>query len=453
MMRKTGFHLAFILHSFANQVPIYAYLTSMDSSEREYIARCKRQIEEKFHFGNGHGELRQRDFEYLADSIEEKSGITLSLSTLKRLWKNDYDKTPHPSTLQALVSLLGYKDWHEYKLRNTNFPDTPVTIPPPKRRMHFNPWVLVPIILVTAVLFWLIAFRSKPAHNKPIIKGPVTLTCNKTVSQGVPNTVIFNYDLSNVEADSFFFQQSWNPDDRVKLDPKQHVYTSIYYYPGFHRAKLIANDSILKRFFVHITTDGWFPIARYNDNNDGPVYLNKAVAVKDGVLHITPEDLTAIGMDLNKKHLVSYFNVRPFDAHSDNFEFDTRFKSDPVENINCAGFELTIMTEEHIYMVRLVNKGCEREAVVKMGEVAHGGVNNDLSAFGRDLQQWQNLKIKVVNKVATIYLDEKPVHTITYKKDFGKIVGLVYHFSGSGAIDHARLTNGDNKIIYSDEFD
>jgi hypothetical protein len=42
----------------------------MDRSEREYMTRCKRQIEEKFHFGNGHGELRQRDFEFLADNIE-----------------------------------------------------------------------------------------------------------------------------------------------------------------------------------------------------------------------------------------------------------------------------------------------------------------------------------------------------------------------------------------------
>ena len=91
----------------------------MDRTDQEYIARCKQLIGEKFHFGNGHGEVRQRDLEYLADSIEEKSGIKLSLSTLKRLWKKDYDSTPHPSTLQALVSILGYKDWQEFKLKET----------------------------------------------------------------------------------------------------------------------------------------------------------------------------------------------------------------------------------------------------------------------------------------------------------------------------------------------
>ena len=64
----------------------------MDRSERDYIAICKRLIEEKLQFGKEQGEVRQRDFEYLAETIEERSGIRLSLSTLKRLWKSDYDK-------------------------------------------------------------------------------------------------------------------------------------------------------------------------------------------------------------------------------------------------------------------------------------------------------------------------------------------------------------------------
>src|SRR4029450_6001906 len=99
----------------------------MNHSEREYINLCKQLIEEKFHFENDAGTLRQRDLEYLADAIEERSGIKLSLSTLKRVWKKDYDQTPHPSTLQALVSVLGYKDWQEFKLQGTPISATPVS--------------------------------------------------------------------------------------------------------------------------------------------------------------------------------------------------------------------------------------------------------------------------------------------------------------------------------------
>jgi hypothetical protein len=100
-----------------------------------------------------------------------------------------------------------------------------------------------------------------------------------------------------------------------------------------------------------------------------------------------------------------------------------------------------------------MGKGCERDIAVKMGEVFHDGIHKDLSVFGRNLYQWQRLQIKVADKKATIYLDEQPVYSITYKNDFGKVVGLVYNFSGTGAVDYVRLQNGENKVVYADEFE
>jgi hypothetical protein len=200
----------------------------MNHSEREYIALCKQLIEEKFHFENDKGALRQRDLEYLADSIEETSGIKLSLSTLKRLWKKDYDQTPHPSTLEALISVLGYKSWQEFKLQQAL--TSPASFPAEKKKNNqpITRWMIFPVVAVLAIIFWLIAFRSGQ-RVKPnlVVKGPVTFTGNKTVSQGVPNTIIFNYDLRNVEADSFFFQQSWNDKEKVRIDPKGHYYSNI----------------------------------------------------------------------------------------------------------------------------------------------------------------------------------------------------------------------------------
>src|SRR4029078_158709 len=142
-----------------------------------------------------------------------------------------------------------------------------------KHAPSFGRWIAVTAVVAILVLFWLIAFRpGRQDKRKPVIKGTVTFTGNKTVSQGVPNTVVFNYDLSNVIADSFFFQQAWNNQEKVKIDPKEHYYSNIYYYPRFHKAKLIANDSIIKRFRVHITTNGWLPLVRYSITDDRPIY-------------------------------------------------------------------------------------------------------------------------------------------------------------------------------------
>ncbi len=439
----------------------------MNYSEKEYIALCKRLIEEKFQFvpgdltkepigpseRNGNGPLRQRDLEYLADSIEEKSGVKLSLSTLKRLWKKDYDQTPHPATLDALASILEYKNWQDFKLRLAPAPEPSIPVQAKKKKRVIAPWTILAVVLTVAVLFWLIAFRSGK-EDKPIIKGPVSFTGNKTVSQGVPSTVIFNYDVSNVTADSFFFQQSWNNLEKVRIDPKGHSYSNIYYYPGFHRAKLIANDSIIKQFRVHVTTDGWLPLLRYSSmDDDKPIYVKKSKPVADGTLHINRDDLIASNVNVDKEYVLSYFNIRDFEnTSSDNFSIDTKIICDSSNTIPCPGFELVIMCEEHIFFVRMMGKGCERNIAVKMGEVLLQGVSTDLSAFGRDLYKWQHLQVKVADKKATIYMDEQSVYTINFKKDFGKIVGLSCHFGGTGAIDFVRLKDGEGRMVYEEEF-
>jgi hypothetical protein len=425
----------------------------MNHSEKEYIALSKHLIEEKFQLQNVGGTLRQRDLEYLADSIEEKSGIKLSLSTLKRLWKKDYDQTPHPSTLQALVSVLGYKDWQDFKFRESST-IAPLTANSKKHNLLLRPWLILLVLLGSATLVWLIAFRPRKVGKiKPIVKGAVLFTGNKTVSQGVPNTVIFNYDVSNVEADSFFFQQAWNDMEKVRIDPRGHYYSNIYYYPGFHKAKLIANDSIIKRFRVHITTNGWMPLVRRTFTDNAPVYV-KIKPVTDGTLHITRKDLASSNLDIDKDFLLSYFNVRDFEnTSSDNFLLDTRIKCDSANTIPCPAFQLTLICEENIFFVTLTGKGCERNIAIKMGEVNEDGTNNDLSAFGRNLYNWQKLRIQVAQKRATIYLDDQPVHTVTFQKEFGKLVGLVYNFEGTGAVDYVELKNGENKLVLDDEFD
>src|SRR5690242_1706341 len=425
----------------------------MNHAEGEYINQCKQLIEEKFHFQNEEGTLRQRDLEYLADNIEERSGIKLSLSTLKRLWKKNYDQTPHPSTLQALVSVLGYKDWQEFKL-NTNPISSTIALQKKTHATSFSRWIVVTAAAALAVLFWLIAFRTgKQDKLKPFIKGPVTFTGNKTVSQGVPSTIVFNYDVTNVIADSFFFQQAWNNMDKVRIDPKEHYHSNIYYYPGFHKAKLIANDSIIKRFRVHITTNGWLPLVRYAVTDNMPVYIKKNNPVIKGALHVTQGDLRASNVNMSKDFILTYYNVRDFEnTYSDNFSLDTKIVCDSSNN-PCPTFELVIICEEHIFFVDLTGKGCEHNIALKMGEVVQNGSNSDLSAFGRDLYSWQHLRVQVAHKQATIYLDEKPVHTITFKNDFGKIVGLSYSFAGTGAIDYLKLKNGEGKLVYADEFD
>jgi hypothetical protein len=429
----------------------------MAAADRDYIVLYRKLAEEKLMLGDGEGKLKQRDFEYLSTVIEEKSKIKLSISTLKRLWRDDFAQLPHPSTLDALVSVLDYSGWLDFKKAMNGRATPPVPSPvrlAKKRNAPASLYVIAGFVLITAGFFVLQAF------NKEDKKIPVKIpfTADKTVTSGVPNTVMFNYDFRNVEADSFFIQQSWNPRNKMAVDPNSHYFSAIYYEPGFHWARLIADDSIVTFASVHIKTDGWFPVAKYDLRDHIPLYLDKEKLVGNGVMQVTTSMLKTANVDLSKDIWVRLFNIRDFgNIDSDNFEIETSLKCDlPADSLGtvaCPLMELTIVTEEDVFYVPLTAKGCVSELQLQMGDNHQRGLDTNLSALGTNVYEWQNLRIVTKAKKSVIYLGQEPVHELSFTKNFGKIVGLIYTFSGPGSVDFIRIKNKANEIVYEDEFE
>lgn len=400
--------------------------------ERLYIAECIRQIAEKYQLAEIDHKWRQRDMEYLARLIEERSGVLLSLSTVKRLLRNDH-QIPQPATLNALVSVLGYSDWQQFKMSNSRSAGRSR----PKYIMKLA--IGASAIIGVAGLLIILSYSAGPDRSMVQINGDVTFMANKTVSRGVPNTVIFTYDLQHVSADSFFIQQSWNKLEKTPLDQEGGHFTSIYYYPGYHRAKLIANDSVLFKKPVHITTDGWLPLVRRNITDKVPVYINRRFEDHE-LLQVSSDDLTLSKIDQDQPFLLTWFNVRDFgNIHSDNFRVDTRLKVDSLRNDVCPFIRVMVRAEKDIFLIYLVEKGCENKAKVRAGEVEQNGRFNDLSALGVDVHDWQDLTLKVIDKHAVIMLGGRPVHEIDFQEDFGKVVGLSITFLGTGSVEYARV--------------
>lgn len=434
------------------------------SVDKEYIFLCRTLIEKKFMLGAGEGKLKQRELEYLGNLIEEKSRVRLSISTLKRLWRDELNQLPHPSTLDALVSLLEVKDWQEFKKLNTAKIDPKVglseqVIPKKSPAATRLPVIIIAgLIILTAAFFVIQGFNQKEKAGVTVSK-EILFTGDKTVTSGVPNTVMFHYDLTGVRADSFFIQQSWNPRDKVRIDPTKNYYSCIYYTPGFHWARIIANDSILKFVNVHIKSDGWLPLVKYDLREKKHMYLDAKAIKQNGIMHTANEVLYKANVDLSKEFYLRYYNIRDFDGiTSDNFDLETRVKCDPLildgrsSTIACPLIEIMIITEENVFFVPITSKGCVSELDLLMGEVYKSGKDNDLSSFGTEVYHWQLLQIKNENKKATIFLNGTPVHEVSYQKDFGKIKGIIYTFTGPGSVDFLRLKNVIGEVVYKDEF-
>ncbi|WP_276372591.1 hypothetical protein [Chryseolinea sp. H1M3-3] len=425
-------------------------------ADHDYIVLYRTLVEKKFLLGSGEGKLKQRELEYLGNLIEEKSKVRLSISTLKRIWRQEVQQLPHPSTLDALVSILDYKDWQDFKKQNLTNEKTSRNESKKKPDFPALPVLIFIGVAILAGSFFILQGFNKKAKGV-IISKAVQFSADKTIMFGVPNTVIFHYDLSGVKADSFFLQQSWNPKDKVPIDPGKNYYSAIYYTPGFHFARIMANDSILKFEKVHIQTKGWFPIVKYDFRDKRTLYLDTASIRQDGSLQITNASLQKANVDLSKDFYLRYYNIRDFDGvTSDNFDLETKLKCDKLSSISntvaCPLMEIMFITEENVFFMPLTSKGCVGELDLLMGEIYKSGQDNDLSAFGTEVYQWQTLRIKSENKKVSIFLNGNVIYELQYQKDFGKIKGLIYTFTGPGSVDFLRMKNTAGELIYEDEF-
>lgn len=415
-------------------------------AEHDYLRICKAKIAEQLQLGAETGQLRSRDFEYLATCIEENSGIKLSVSTLKRIWKKGYDKTPHPATLNGLVSILGYEDWQAFKLEMAEAETFTEAAPEVEESRNYMP-VVIPLLLCSVLFLVLFdrdtqsAFSRFISIKKPVrIEGEVLFTADKMESVGVPNSVIFNYDVSGIEADSFFIQQSWNPRNKVRIDPEKNHFSTIYYTPGFHFARLIANETIIKFQPVHIRSEGWLGTVKYDLRDPIPLYLPQKEILQDGVLSLQPESLEKLGVDLKRDFYVRYYQVKDFGgARLSDFRLQTKMRVDSLVNTVCPLMEIMLITEGDISYLQFTPKGCVANLEMKIGEQYRSSADADLSAFGTDVYGWQEIALEIKQKQAVVQLNDQEIYRIAYEQDFGKIVGIILTYKGAGAMEYLEL--------------
>ncbi len=425
----------------------------MTANEREYVNNCIQEIVARYfpEKASSKGAIGQRDLQYLIDLMDEKSGIRISLSTMKRLWKNQFNKMPHPSTLDALVSLLDYENWNAFRQeQGKGFSQEKTASVEPKKQSKN---VLVVLILGAAVLtFLLISLVTK--QRELVLPENVSFSSNKTVTHNVPNSVIFSYDLKGVVADSFFIQRSWNPNHKSPIDPAKKNFSQIYYYPGFHWARLIANDSIIRKTRVHVQTDGWFATLKSDRLQDIPTYPDQQKITSDGYLQVGNEALEQSGLDPNKNLIISFFNIKEFDGlKSDSFVLETKVRFASTQGLTCPYMEAVLIDEEDSSIFGIIEKGCESNIMLKLGDKFLMGSEHDFSALGAKMEEWQILKIISKNQSLEVYLNDALAFRAPMERTATKVMGMIFTFTGKGIIDYVSLKDLNGEILYSDAFD
>ncbi|HWB28698.1 MAG TPA: hypothetical protein VG738_24665 [Chitinophagaceae bacterium] len=425
------------------------------------LEKAKRLVENHSGWGDS-DDWTNSDFIALSEKIQEQTGVSISHVTLKRLWgKVKYDSLPNTHTLDTLVQFTGYENWRSFKLKNGNghsylnqVEDKAVETKPAEAQPALPPkkynglikkaGIAAAVIALPCILFFI------PANHDKIIPAQYSFSSKTVVAQGLPNSVVFDYNAAKSPYDSVIIQQSWDKNLQVKVPRTGSQHTSIYYYPEYYHAKLIVGNQIVKQHDLLIKSDGWTPMIIHSP---APVYLDRKECIKNGILSISAAQVKAhnIPLEPDVPHVLMA-NVQDFgEIYSNDFTLETSLKADYKEgSAVCQVAHIYILCKESGIWIPLSAKGCVSQLDVLFTNYYKSGKQQDLSGFGVDFSKFVKVRIESKNGKANVFINDKLAYAIPGQVARTKIYGVDFQFEGAGSVDYVRLNGG--KVHYDEEF-
>jgi hypothetical protein len=429
------------------------------NGEHALVNICMAELCKKAGFADSKN-MVQRDLVYLSERIESQTGVLISLSTIKRLLNGQFSRVPQIATLDAIAVTAGYQNWQDFKLtksqvyvRNGNglAENTPVQTGNSNTVFGARAYVWTAFFILATIAFWVIMTTGKSSLGNT---GKARFSAKKVTGNDIPNTVVFSYNIDSVQADSFFIQQSWDKNRRIRVYKHNYTLTDIYYEPGYHTAKLIANDKIIKTVDVSIPTNRWFFYAKEGIAKGQPKYILPANGFKHGLLRLTTDDLLKNRIDIQKENIfLNVYFPSGIENSSDNFVLKFRIKVDVLKNDPCPYFATEVFCQHYFMFFTSTLKGCASDLFGQFGENVLNGKTSDLSALGSDVKNWQNVEFKVQNRNVSISINNKKIFSSGYHNSCGLITGLGFISNGLCEVDSLNLKTISGKDIYPAGFE
>ncbi|WP_419699560.1 hypothetical protein [Mucilaginibacter sp. NFX135] len=421
--------------------------------EAPYINTWCKTVERSLDWGES-SSWNDHDFEKLGELIFQKTGTLLSITTLKRIWgRVKYNNSPTIATLNTMARFAGAEDWRIYK-KNITAEKKICTPPVSQTGIKQKGYIIVAMgMALVVVVLGILAARNlaPPKVVKPNLNGPVKFSSRK-VTDGLPNSVVFDYDASALNIDSVTLQQTWDPSRVERLATSGRQHTSIYYYPGYFTAKLIANGQVKKENSVFIKTRGWTGIIGRNNN---PVYLDDKDIHRSGAMGLDSKTLALkLSSPVFNGQWLSFYNVREFGGlDGGDFTFETTLRNTSgMDESSCRKMILYILGKQNAIIIPLADKGCISDLNIYTSSDWISGKDHDLSAFGCDFSNFQKLKCEVRDMKLSVYLNSKLIFTKPITQTITQIAGICIAFEGSGEIKDVKLGNRD-KVVLNDQFE
>jgi hypothetical protein len=242
--------------------------------------------------------------------------------------------------------------------------------------------------------------------------------------------------------------QTWDIRRKKLVSKNNHEHSAIYYYPGFFNTKLIVSDQIVKRQDLWITTDGWLCL---KEADPIPLYFKKEEYVKEDRIEVDEGLLNKYNVQLHPAlPRIRFFNQRDLgNLMNDNFIFETKVRTQFEEGTGACQFvELLIQCKDDIIGIPLSAKACIGDIDLYFCGKLVEGANADLSGFGANLNEWTKVHVETVDKLVTIYVNDKKAYSLTFPNDPTGIVGVQYRFNGVGAVKDTWFASASGRIQF-----
>src|SRR6478736_4235864 len=135
-------------------------------SDKELVRLCLDELCSKMQYVD-RSKISQSDLEHLCYLIEENTKTVISVSTIKRIFVEKFERLPQAATLDALTKFLGYSGWQNFKTRKINSPGEGIASPierlivEKKSSTNRNLVRVSSVILMMAILFSMIFIGTR----------------------------------------------------------------------------------------------------------------------------------------------------------------------------------------------------------------------------------------------------------------------------------------------------
>lgn len=418
---------------------------------RNQVRRCRQLIEQDLNWIES-SKWTRREYELLLELIFDKTGVLLSLSTIRRIWNDKFKNIPNKSTLDALAVMAGFANWLNFielkNVQNEQFEKSP------KSRVGIVITLIIAFTIIISSL--LIYFYPYGDHQYVNIIGEINFEYSQKSDSLIPNIVVFSYDVENIEADSFFIVESTHNYEKKSLKLKKGQLTSAYYHPGNYEAFLMANDSVIKKLNIEILSNSWIAMINYRALNENvPFYFYDSDIIQNGNLSVPKDLLIKNNIRIEDDLFVTFSNT--FDSEPtvyDEYIFSTKVKLDSIEiNSSSPGIYLGLLFESDFCYIPLTQNGGQGKLQLKYGNTVFSSNDSDLSGFGCNIYNWQEVSIRSVNGFLSIIVNDKEAFTISDSSVMGAFKGFSFNFDGIGSVDYVSLLTLENDTAYYTSFD